>query len=141
MSTRQSFVLCVEDDPDTQEMLRIFIQERGCHFTAVDNCEDALRLIKETELSLVLMDNLLPDGNGIELCRTVRKFDKDLPVVFLSGSGHDERDRAMEVGANAFLTKPFALDELFAVLSDYIRLSELQLENSPASLSPNFNAS
>ncbi len=141
MSSRQSFVLCVEDDPDTQEMLRIMLQERGCRFTAVDNCRDALRLVKEADLSLVLMDNFLPDGNGVDLCRTVREFNKDLPVVFLSGSNDDERERAMQAGANAFLTKPFAIEEFFAVISDYIDISDLQLEGSPALLSPNFNAS
>jgi len=141
MSSRQSFVLCVEDDPDTREMLRIMLQERGCRFTAVDNCRDALRLIEQADLSLVLMDNLLPDGNGIDLCRTVREFNKNLPVVFLSGSNPDERERAMEAGANAFLTKPFALEELFAVLSDYVHLSDLQLEGSPTLLSPNFKPS
>jgi CheY-like chemotaxis protein len=140
MSARRPLVLCVEDDPDTQEMLMIMLRERGCHFIAADNCRDALRLVKEADPSLVLMDNVLPDGSGIELCRAVRKFNKKLPVVFLSGSAHDERERAMEAGANAFLTKPFALDELFAALSEYIHLSDLQLENSPASLSPNFNA-
>jgi DNA-binding response OmpR family regulator len=125
MSSGQSFVLCVEDDPDTQEMLRVLLQERGCRFTAVDNCEEALRLIKENNLSLVLLDNVLTDGNGIDLCRRVREFDKKLPVVFLSGSAYDdERATALRVGANAFITKPFALNELFAVLSEYIPLPE-----------------
>jgi DNA-binding response OmpR family regulator len=124
MSSGQSFVLCVEDDLDTQEMLRVLLQERGCRVTAVDNCADALRLIKENDLSLVLLDNILTDGNGIELCQKVREFDKKLPVVFLSGSAHDgERELALEVGANAFLGKPFALNELFAVLSIYIHIS------------------
>ncbi|HKG23685.1 MAG TPA: response regulator [Blastocatellia bacterium] len=121
----QSFVLCVEDDRDTQEMLRILLQDRGCRFTAVDNCQEALRLIEENDLSLVLLDNVLTDGNGIELCQRLRKFNKELPVVFLSGSAFDdERELALEVGANAFITKPFALSEFFAVLSDYIHLSE-----------------
>lgn len=125
MSSGQSFVLCVEDDPDTQEMLRVLLQERGCRFTAVDNCEEALRFIKENRLSLVLLDNVLTDGNGIDLCRKVREFDKMLPVVFLSGSAYDEeRASAFRVGANAFITKPFALNDLFTVLSEYIPLSE-----------------
>jgi len=121
----QSSVLCVEDDLDTQEMLRVLLQERGCRFTAVDNCEEALRLIQENHLSLVLLDNVLTDGTGIDLCRKVREFDKQLPVVFLSGSAYDEeRVTALRVGANAFITKPFALDELFAVLSKYIPVCE-----------------
>lgn len=128
MSSGQHFVLCVEDDLDTQDMLRILLQERGCRFTAVDNCEEALRFIRENDLSLVLLDNILTDGNGIELCRKVREFDKNLPVVFLSGSDYnDARAQALKVGANAFLGKPFALDEFFAVLSNYVHLSDPRL--------------
>ncbi len=124
MSSGQHFVLCVEDDPDTQDMLRVLLQERGWRFTAVDNCEEALRFIKENDLSLVLMDNILIDGNGIELCRKVREFDEKLPVIFLSGSDYDDaRAQALRVGANAFLGKPFALDELFAILSHYMPAS------------------
>jgi DNA-binding response OmpR family regulator len=120
MIERSSVVLCVEDDLDTQEMLRVLICERGYGFEVAGTRADALRLIQEKEIALVLLDNMLPDGNGVELCRQVREFDKQLPIIFVSGSAHeDERLEALGSGANAFLTKPLALDKLFATLNDY----------------------
>lgn len=116
-----SVVLCVEDDLDTQEMLRILLREQGYGFEVAGTRADAMRLIREKEIALVLLDNFLPDGNGVELCRQVREFDKQLPIVFVSGSAHeDERLEALGSGANAFLTKPLELDKLFATLNDYV---------------------
>ncbi|HKS39122.1 MAG TPA: response regulator [Blastocatellia bacterium] len=120
MMERSSVVLCVEDDLDTQEMLRVLICAQGYGFEVAGTRADALRLIQEKEIALVLLDNMLPDGNGVELCRQVREFDKQLPIIFVSGSAHeDERLEALGSGANAFLTKPLALDKLFATLNDY----------------------
>ena len=113
-------VLCVEDDLDTQEMLRVLLCERGYNSEVAGTRADALRMIQEKEIALVLLDNMLPDGNGVELCRQVREFNKRLPIVFVSGSANDdERLEALGSGANAFLTKPLALDKLFAMLNDY----------------------
>jgi len=123
MVNHSSVVLCVEDDLDTQEMLRILLGERGYGFEVAGTSADALRLIREKEIALVLLDNMLPDGNGVELCRQVREFDKHLPIIFVSGSAHeDERQEALGSGANAFLTKPLALDKLFATLDAYAPL-------------------
>jgi DNA-binding response OmpR family regulator len=116
-----SVVLCVEDDLDTQEMLRLLLRDHGYGFEVAGTTADALRLIREKDIALVLLDNFLPDGKGIELCRQVREFDKQLPIVFVSGSAHeDERLEALGSGANAFLTKPLELDKLFATLNDYV---------------------
>ena len=120
MIERSSVVLCVEDDLDTQEMLRVLLCEQGYGFEVAGTRADALRLIQEKEIALVLLDNMLPDGNGVELCRQVREFDKQLPIIFVSGSAHeDEQLEALGSGANAFLTKPLALDKLFAALDNY----------------------
>ncbi len=120
MVDRPSVILCVEDDLDTQDMLRVLLGERGYGFEVAGTRADALRLIQEKEIALVLLDNMLPDGNGVELCRQVREFDKQLPIIFVSGSAHeDERQEALGSGANAFLTKPLALDKLFAALDAY----------------------
>jgi len=120
MDKNRKFILSVEDDPDTQEMLGLLIGQHGYDFRAVDNCADALRLIREDDPDAVLMDNLLPDGNGIELCRLVRQFNKKVPIIFLSGSGFGgEKEEALESGANVFLTKPLTLDKFFATLVEY----------------------
>ena len=123
MSTSASVVLCVEDDVDTQEMMRLMVGGWGYGFEAVGTCAAALRLIHERDLAVVLLDNSLPDCTGIHLCSQVRQFDARLPIIFLSGSAYEEeRQMAMASGANAFLTKPFALEALLDVLNTYAPL-------------------
>ncbi len=125
MGKNQKFILSVEDDPDTQEMLGVLIKQHGYHFQAVNNCADALRVIRENDPAVVLLDNLLPDGNGIELCRQVRQFNKKVPIIFLSGSGFGtEQEEALESGANVFLTKPLTLDKFFTTLVEYAPVAE-----------------
>ena len=120
MVDRSPVVLCVEDDLDTQEMLRILICGRGYGFEAAGTCADGLRLVREKKIALAVFDNSLPDGTGVELCRKVREFDEQLPIIFVSGSAQEhERCDAMECGANAFLTKPLILAEFFALLEDH----------------------
>jgi DNA-binding response OmpR family regulator len=120
MIDRSPVILCVEDDPDTQEMLRILLKERGYQFEAASNCADALRVMREKKIALLALDNWLPDGTGIDLCKQVRKFDKNLPIIFVSGSVHDdERQEALQSGANVFLTKPLVFNEFFALIGNY----------------------
>lgn len=124
-------ILCVEDDRDTQEMLSLLLQQQGYKVKTADNCADALRLIQENTISLVLMDNLLADGNGIDLCAQVREFNKQLPIIFLSGSVYENaHENAFKSGANAFLTKPVVLRELFAALNAFAPLPLEVVENN-----------
>ncbi len=120
MSSSPSIILCVEDDVDTQEMMRVMIGGWGYGFEVAGTCAAALQLIRGSKLAAVLLDNSLPDCTGITLCRQVRQFDTRLPIIFLSGSAHDdERQLALDSGANAFLSKPFGLEALLEVLNTY----------------------
>ena len=123
MSSSSSVVLCVEDDLDTQEMMRVMLGGWGYGFEVAGTCADALQLIQQRKLAAVLLDNSLPDCTGIQLCGQVRQFDMRLPIIFLSGSAHDgERQLAMASGANAFFTKPFSMDALLNALNTYAPL-------------------
>lgn len=120
MNAIRPFILCVEDDLDTREMLKLLLEERGYAFKAVDTCADALRFMQGNKVDLLLLDNLLPDGNGIDLCQQVRRLNKHLPIVFLSGSSYgDEHEIALQMGANVFLSKPLEVQKLFDTLAQY----------------------
>ncbi|HEY9230777.1 MAG TPA: response regulator, partial [Blastocatellia bacterium] len=123
MSSSRSIILCVEDDVDTQEMMRVMLNGWGYGFEVAGTGAEALQLIRERALAAVLLDNSLPDCTGIHLCSQVRQFDTRLPIIFLSGSAHnDERQQAFACGANAFLSKPFGLEALLEVLKTYAPL-------------------
>ena len=123
MSNHSLVVLCVEDDVDTQEMMSVMLTVWGYKAKVAGTGTEALRVIRDTQLAAVLLDNSLPDCTGIELCGKVRRFDERLPIIFLSGSAHDEeREQALALGANAFVTKPFAMDQLLGLLNSYAPL-------------------
>lgn len=120
MTTSQRVVLCVEDDPDTLEMLKVLLQEAGYGFKSVNNCADALQIVRQGGLSVILLDNVLVDGTGIELCRQIRQFNQQTPIIFLSGSIYEGEDKlALQLGANAFLSKPCNLESLLATLKQF----------------------
>ncbi|HXG06801.1 MAG TPA: response regulator, partial [Nitrososphaera sp.] len=74
---------------------------------------EALLLAEARSYDLYLLDNLLPDGTGIELCQRIREFDATTPIIFATGSASDEeKQQAMSVGAQAYLFKPIDLDLL-----------------------------
>jgi CheY-like chemotaxis protein len=123
MSSSSSVVLCVEDDVDTQEMMRAMLGGWGYRLEVAGTGADALQIIRQIKLAAVLLDNSLPDCTGIQLCGQVRQFDTRLPIIFLSGSAHDEeRQLAIALGANAFISKPFPMDALLNILNTYAPL-------------------
>lgn len=114
-------VLCVEDDHDTREMLEVLLCDRGYEFLGATSCEKALRVLGERPVSIVLLDNWLPDGTGIEVCEAIRRQGSELPVVFFTGAAQESE--CLAAGANAFVAKPCRLQELFAVLERLAPLS------------------
>ena len=100
-------ILCVDDDEDTCQMLSGLLGLIDCQATTAATAAQALELIARGQFDLYLLDNWLPGGGGVELCREIRRADTSTPVVFYSGAGlESEREEALAVGAQAYLVKP-----------------------------------
>lgn len=101
-------VLCVDDDEDTCTMLCDLLGLIDCEVTTAGTAAEALELIaRRGRFDLYLLDNWLPGGSGVELCREIRLTDPSTPIVFYSGAGLDaEREEALAAGAQAYLVKP-----------------------------------
>jgi DNA-binding response OmpR family regulator len=111
-------ILCVEDDEDTCAMLSGLLGLVGCHVSTASTAAQALELIARGRFDLYLLDNWLPGGSGVEICREIRRSDPSTPVVFYSGAGlESERGEALAAGAQAYLVKPGDI----ALLVDTIR--------------------
>ncbi len=108
MPSHAKRVLCVEDDEDTCMMLRDLLGLIDCEVTTAATAAEALELIaRRGRFDLYLLDNWLPGGSGVELCREIRRSDPSTPVVFYSGASLDsEREEALAAGAQAYLVKP-----------------------------------
>src|SRR5512143_3803565 len=107
-------VLAVDDNPSIQKLVSVNLQARGYAVTAAETGEDALRLFAPGEYDLILLDLILPVGGGIEVCTQIRQ-QSDVPIIVLSArEDEDLKVRALDAGADDYVTKPFSHKELLA---------------------------
>jgi two-component system alkaline phosphatase synthesis response regulator PhoP len=108
-------ILLVEDDPSITSLLTLHFQAPAFCVTACDKGATALEWLDKEPFDLIVLDILLPDGNGFEFCKKIRRSDSRTPILMLSALG-EEMDKvlALELGADDYLTKPFGVGELMA---------------------------
>lgn len=113
-------VLCVEDDRDTCDVLRFVMTE--FEFVAVHAIEAGQQLIDERGgFDLYVLDNWLPDGSGVDLCKKIRSSGSLSPIIFTSAIGqrHDI-ELAMQAGADRYLVKPYEPETLLKAVKELL---------------------
>ena len=106
MSQRKR-ILCVEDHADTSALLKTILEKDGYEAVGASTVAEALDLARGAGFDLYLIDRWLPDGEGIELCRMIRTFDSNTPIVFLTADARETtRVQAMAAGAQGYMVKP-----------------------------------
>ncbi len=108
-------ILIAEDEPDIRDLVAFTLRFAGHDVTPTSNGEEAFQQASVVMPDLILMDVRMPKMTGYEACRAMKADPalKDIPVVFLSAKGQDtEIQTGMEVGAEEYLLKPFAPDQL-----------------------------
>ncbi len=122
----KTHVLIVEDEGPLAEMLRYNFEKEGFHVSIARDGEEALTMIEEARPDLVILDWMLPQVSGLEVCRQIRRKPdtRDLPVIMLTARGEEgDRVRGLEVGADDYITKPFSPGELIARMRAVLRRS------------------
>ena len=113
-------ILYVETNEDDGLLLETAISSPFVQITLAKTITDALKLAKIENFNLILLETRFPDGNGFELCRQIRKFFPQIPVVFYSGDAAEaDKKLGLESGAEVYLTKPY-FDTLTTTLDHYI---------------------
>ncbi len=115
-------ILSVDDSPIVQTLLRRALQSSYELFTAASALE-AMGVLNHNDINLLILDVTMPDINGLEFCRTLRKVDRfrDLPVIMLTAKdGLIDRAKGHLAGANRYLTKPIDKDALLATIQDLL---------------------
>ncbi len=109
-------ILLVEDDPEMAELLLDILLSEGYNAIVTDSRLEAERIIREQELDLILLDLILLDGDGFDLCRKVSleaSSDERVPVFILSGkTALEVKMKSFLCGAKKYFTKPFNVEEL-----------------------------
>ncbi len=115
-------VLLVDDDVRLRQMIAEFLQRHGIESEGVSTAAAALRALSRQAFDLVVLDLMLPDEDGIALCRRLRSAASPLPIIILSAKGDDvDRIIGLEVGADDYLAKPCNLRELVARIYTVLR--------------------
>jgi two-component system, OmpR family, KDP operon response regulator KdpE len=115
-------LLVVDDEPPIRRLLRTSLGAEGFEVIEADNAEKALTAIEARKPEIVILDLGLPDQDGLDVIRSIRRSGSKLPIVVLSSRG-DERGKveALELGADDYVTKPFGIAELVARIRTALR--------------------
>ncbi len=118
-------ILLVEDDPEITRLLNLHFSSQTYNLIAAANGKDAMDEVLKTQFSLIILDITLPDINGMELCKLLRKNNVNAPIMMLTSHG-EESDKvlALELGADDYVTKPFGVLELMARTKALLRRAE-----------------
>lgn len=119
-----SRILIVEDEAPQAEMLAYNLEKQGFEVAVVSNGEDGLALVRAGAFGAVVLDWMLPDVSGIEVCRQLRSetATRAVPILMLTARGEEEdRVRGFETGADDYLVKPYSVRELIARINALLR--------------------
>jgi CheY-like chemotaxis protein len=121
-------VLVVDDQPANIRLLEAILVPRGYEVRTASSGEEALKILAEQDLDLVLLDIVMPGMDGYEVCRRIRERPETafLPVVMVTASGDEQKVKALESGADDFLTKPINQSELLARVASLARIKRYQ---------------
>jgi two-component system, OmpR family, KDP operon response regulator KdpE len=118
---RLTRVLIVEDDPNIVDLIRSNLVVRGFDTVVCTDGSRALQLLETETPDIVLLDLMLPDADGFELCRQIRERSAVGVIVVSARGGERDKVSALNVGADDYMTKPFSIEELLARITATLR--------------------
>lgn len=114
-------ILVVDDEKEIRNLIGIYLQNEGFDVIKASNGIEALNILKDNDICLVILDIMMPEMDGIETCIKIRE-DKNMPIIMLSAKGEDmDKILGLTTGADDYITKPFNPLELIARVKSQIR--------------------
>lgn len=120
----EGFKVMVVDDSNTiRKSAEVFLRQAGCQVSLAESGYEALALVEDTKPQLIFLDIIMPRLDGYQTCQLLKSNAdyRDIPIVMLSSKdGLFDQARGQLAGANEYMTKPFARDELLKVVESYV---------------------
>jgi DNA-binding response OmpR family regulator len=127
-------VLAIDDDPQIQKLVTVNLQARGYAVQTASSGEATLELFRVGQFDLILLDLILPGISGIDVCMWIRQ-QSDVPIIVLSAHEDEElKVRALDAGADDYVTKPFSQEELLARVRAVMRRSGASLSEKKSEI-------
>ncbi|MCB0430708.1 MAG: response regulator transcription factor [Flavobacteriales bacterium] len=122
--TDQPAILLVEDDPHIAELTLMHLHNSGYHADHAETIAGGLALTAKNNYALILLDLMLPDGDGMDLCRKLRQEKDQTPIIILTAKSEEiDKVLGLESGADDYITKPFSIREFLARVKAILRRS------------------
>jgi len=118
----KQLILVVDDEPNIVQLARLYLERDGYAITSVGNGQKALDVVRAQQPDLVVLDVMLPQVDGFEVCRRLRAEDNPVPIIMVTARDDDiDKILGLELGADDYLTKPFNPRELVARVRAVLR--------------------
>src|ERR1039457_2709139 len=115
-------VLVVDDEPNIRELVQVALKFHGCSVTTAVDGNDALRQAEASPPDLIVLDVMLPDMDGFEVCRRLRAGGNEVPVIFLTARDtSSDTVTGLAIGGDDYVTKPFSVEALVARVRAVLR--------------------
>lgn len=129
-------ILVLDDEPDVTELLEYKLKQEGYRVQVLNDSLEFVAKVRDFEPDLMVLDIMMPELNGLQLCRIARSDPsmKNIPIIFLSARGDaDDRIKGLETGADDYLSKPFNAKELLLRISNMLSRSDSPAETTGVS--------
>ena len=120
-------ILLIEDNLLNQKVVIFYLQKMNYSITATANGNEAIKMVKNENFDLILMDIMLPEKNGYEITGEIRQFEKEkgvdkaVPIIALTANTYDnDRDKCLKAGMNEYLEKPFTSQQLIEMIQKFV---------------------
>ncbi|HEY7146058.1 MAG TPA: response regulator transcription factor [Streptosporangiaceae bacterium] len=124
-------VLVVDDEPNIRELVQVALKFHGCEVSTAANGRDALRQAGEDRPDLIVLDVMLPDMDGFEVCRRLRASGNEVPVIFLTARDtSSDTVTGLAIGGDDYVTKPFSVEALVARVRAVLRRASRTVRES-----------
>ncbi|AVP53596.1 transcriptional regulatory protein [Clostridium tetani] len=130
----QDKILIVDDEEHIRELLRYNLEKEGYKIFCAENGKEALEIAKEKKPTLILLDVMLPQMDGYDVCKEIRKDNSisTTPIIMITAKGEElDKVLGLELGADDYITKPFSIRELIARIKAVLRRTLLKSTEEP----------